>query len=263
MRPHVAALYAFARIADDIADEGEAPPEVRQAHLAAWQARLHDAVDASTGQRGANHDRDALVFIALGHSIRSLDLPIALFDDLLSAFGQDTMTTRYRSWTELFDYCRRSANPIGRLVLRIGGYHDDRLDRASDDVCTALQLTNFWQDLGRDWRRGRLYVPGEVIAAAHASESDLDRGTMTVAWARAIGACVDVTRARFHGGRFVCDAVRGRLRFELRLTWLGGMRILDRVASSSSRLLHRRPTLGAADVPLLLWQAARWGDVAA
>src|SRR6185436_15401675 len=149
-----------------------------------------------------------------------------LFDDLLSAFAQDTMTTRYASWSEVLDYCRRSANPVGRLVLRIAGYRDEALDRASDALCTALQLTNFWQDLGRDWRAGRLYVPREVLDACGARE-----GAFTSpAWALALDACVAVTREQFELGRPVCDGVRGRLRFELRCTWLGGTRILDRVA---------------------------------
>ena len=113
------------------------------------------------------------MFVALGHTIRSLDLPVSLFDDLLSAFGQDTMTTRYASWRDLLDYCRRSANPVGRLVLRIAGYRDDALDRSSDALCTALQLTNFWQDFGRDWRAGRLYVPRDVLSAAGAREEQL------------------------------------------------------------------------------------------
>src|SRR3954449_11214901 len=99
-----------------------------------------------------------LIVAATAHSIRSLDLPIDLFDDLVSAFGQDTMTTRYTSWADVFDYCRRSANPIGRLVLRIAGIDRDDLDRSSDALCTALQLTNFWQDFGRDWLAGRIYV---------------------------------------------------------------------------------------------------------
>ena len=110
----------------------------------------------------AAESRDDLIFIALGHSMRELDLPLTLFDDLLSAFAQDITTTRYDSWPHLFDYCRRSANPVGRLVLRIAGYRDEALDRSSDALCTALQLTNFWQDFGRDWRAGRLYVPRET-----------------------------------------------------------------------------------------------------
>ena len=165
MRPHVAAVYAFARVADDIADEGTAPADERLAQLDAWQRRLHAARRRRTRSDGAPHAHEDLIVVALAHSIRSLDLPLALFDDLLSAFGQDTMTTRYASWADVFDYCRRSANPVGRLVLRIAGYRDEALDRSSDALCTALQLTNFWQDFGRDWRAGRLYVPRDVQRA--------------------------------------------------------------------------------------------------
>ena len=257
MRPHVAAVYAFARVADDIADEGTAPPAERRVRLDAWRDELRRAV-ATPGVEGPLNTRDALIVAALGHSIRSLDLPIALFDDLVSAFGQDTMTTRYASWAEVFDYCRRSANPIGRLVLRIAGYRDDLLDRSSDALCTALQLTNFWQDFGRDWRAGRLYVPRDVTDACGASEVDLRSPRLNDAWVRAIEASADVTRAKFEEGRAVCDGVRGRLRIELRFTWLGGRRILARVARRPYSLLAERPALGARDVPGLLWRALDW-----
>ena len=257
MRPHVAAVYAFARIADDMADEGAAPAAERQARLRAWQDRLHRAA-ADAGAGAPAEAPEELIVLALGHSIRTLDLPVPLFDDLLSAFGQDTMTTRYASWTDVLDYCRRSANPIGRLVLRIAGYRDERLDRSSDALCTALQLTNFWQDFGRDWRAGRLYVPHEVQMACGAAEADLSAGRITDAWAQAITRCCARTRALFTDGRAVCDGVRGRLRLELRLTWLGGVRVLDGVERTRFNLFERRPTLGAADAPLLLWRAARW-----
>jgi squalene synthase HpnC len=257
MRPHVAAVYAFARVADDIADEGAAPAAERLARLRAWQDRLHGTANGSGGA-SALGDREGLIVAALGHSIRTLDLPVSLFDDLLSAFGQDTMTPRYDSWSDVLDYCRRSANPIGRLVLRIAGYRDESLDRSSDAFCTALQLTNFWQDFGRDWRAGRLYVPREIWASCGAVEADLDGGRMTPAWMRAMARCIELTRPLFAGGRAVCDGVRGRLRLELRFTWLGGTRILERVERDEPRLLDRRPTLGAADVPALVWRAARW-----
>jgi phytoene/squalene synthetase len=158
----------------------------------------------------------------------------------------------------VFDYCRRSANPVGRLVLRIAGHDDQALDRSSDALCTALQLTNFWQDLGRDWRAGRLYVPRDVWSACGAQEADLESAALTEAWSRAIDACVIVTREQFLRGRAVCDGVSGRLRYELRLTWLGGRRILERVSRARQRLLTERPTLGTADLPALLWGAARW-----
>src|SRR5262245_7371599 len=212
MRPHVAAVYAFARAADDIADEGAASAPERQAGLRAWRDRLRAAAAEGAAESAQGSDRDHLIALALGHSIRSLDLPISLFDDLLSAFGQDTMTTRYTSWAELFDYCRRSANPIGRLVLPIGGTRDDVLAQSSDALCTALQLTNFWQDFGRDWRAGRLYLPQDVVLAAGAREADLPMvnepsAMLNDAWCAALTHAIDVTRAKFQEGRLVCDGV--------------------------------------------------------
>jgi squalene synthase HpnC len=257
MRPHVAAVYAYARVADDIADEGSAPAEERLVLLDAWQRRLRAAIAVERAE-GAPHEHEDLIVVALAHSIRSLDLPISLFDDLVSAFAQDTMTTRYASWSEVLDYCRRSANPVGRLVLRIAGYRDDALDRSSDALCTALQLTNFWQDLGRDWAAGRLYVPRDVAVACGAREDDLNAGSLNDAWVAALRQCIDATRTHFASGRAVCDAVRGRLRYELRFTWLGGARTLERVEQTGAALLHSRPALGKGDLPVLLWRAARW-----
>jgi phytoene synthase len=255
MRPHVAAVYAFARVADDLADEGSDPPPVRRARLQAWRDRLHDSV-ASSPREAAK--QDDLILLAVAHTVRSLDLPLTLFDDLLSAFGQDTTRVRYDSWADVLDYCRRSANPIGRLVLLIAGYRDERLGRSSDSLCTALQLTNFWQDFGRDWRSGRLYVPRDLRQACGAEEAHLSGGRLTPAWGRVIEACVVFTRGHFDAGRAVCDGVSGRLRYELRLTWLGGAHVLDRVEQRRERLLDYRPTIGALDAPHLLWQAARW-----
>ena len=257
MRPHVAAVYAYARVADDLADAGAAPAAERLAQLAAGQRRLHAAV-AGDASDAAPHAREDLIVVALAHSIRSLDLPIQWFDDLVSAFSQDTMTTRYDSWSELFDYCRRSANPVGRLVLRIAGYRDEALDRSSDALCTALQLTNFWQDFGRDWMIGRLYVPRDVTVSCRAREMDLNGPSFNDAWEAVMRQCVDQTRAQFETGRAVCDGVTGRLRYELRLTWLGGARILEQVERTGAALLSRRPALGGRDIPLLLWRAARW-----
>src|SRR2546425_702770 len=256
MRPHVAAVYAFARVADDIADEGAASFADRQARLRAWQNRLHRAATEQV-DRPPEH-RDELIAVAVGHSIRSCDLPLSLFDDLVSAFGQDTMTSRYACWADVFDYCRRSANPVGRLVLRIAGYRDDTLDRSADALCTALQLTNFWQDFGRDWRIGRLYVPRDVQLACGAREEMLGPGRLDPAWVRAIEACVAFTQGKFAEGRAVCQGVRGRLGFELRFTWLGGLRILERVERGRFDLFDRRPALGAADVPPLVWRALVW-----
>jgi len=257
MRPHIAAIYAFARVADDIADEGELPAAERRTRLDAWRRRLHGALSAEQSAAEPT-DHEALIVVALAHSIHACRLPIELFDDLLSAFEQDTMTTRYASWAEVFDYCRRSANPVGRLVLRVAGHRDEDADRSSDALCTALQLTNFWQDFGRDWRAGRLYVPRDVQQQCGAREEELNAASMSDAWVRALGECVRMTRERFDAGRAVCDRVAGRLRFELRCTWLGGRRILDRTDRARRALLSYRPTLGAADLPGIAWGAARW-----
>lgn len=271
MRPHVAAIYAFARVADDLADEGDRPARERQHLLEQWGCRLHAAVEprdpepgvrrpgsAATPDSGPGTPDGDLLFLALADTIARCHLPVGLFDDLLSAFRQDTEKTRYDTFDELLDYCRRSANPVGRLVLRIAGHADDRLDAASDCVCTGLQLANFWQDLERDWERGRLYVPLSDARLAGADERDLDKGDFTDAWRTVLASLAGRTRDLFLRGREVADLTRGRLRFELRLTWLGGWRILERLEAQQYNVFGRRPTLGRADVALLLWRAATW-----
>ena len=166
--------------------------------------------------------------------------------------------SRYASWEEVFDYCRRSANPVGRLVLRIAGVHDARADRASDAVCTALQLANFWQDFGRDWRNGRLYVPLDEARRLGARESDLDRPSLAPEWIAALQGCVLLTRRLFADGRPVAGYVSGRLRLELRATWLGGMRILDRIEAAGYDTLHHRPTLDAGDAVRIAAGTLAW-----
>jgi squalene synthase HpnC len=266
LRPHVAAIYAFARIADDFADEPGRAPAERLHLLAEWRRRLHES---GTGNRepGTPDPRSPIpdpgaIFLALRDTINRFALPVRLFDDLLDAFVQDVGTTRYATWDAVLDYCRRSANPVGRLVLRLSGYHDDRLDTASDAVCTALQLTNFWQDFAIDWSRGRLYVPEEIWQAHNAATSALDAGRLTSHWKAALGECGARTRALFEAGRPVCDGVSGRLRYELRATWLGGTRILDRLDRSGYDVFTARPRLGPADAIViacgtLLWRETR------
>jgi squalene synthase HpnC len=257
MRPHVAAVYAFARTADDFADEGERTEAERLRLLAAWLAKLHAA--AADPRAGAGDtEEERLIFVAVAHSIETCRLPVALFDDLVSAFSQDVTTQRYASWDDLLDYCRRSANPVGRLVLRIAGHDDPALDRSSDALCTALQLTNFWQDLEGDWRRGRIYVPREDLEACGARASDLDTGRLSPGWRAALERAAGRTRGFFAEGRAVCDRVGGRLGWELRLTWLGGSRILDRLGRNGYDAFACRPTLGWRDVPALLARALLW-----
>lgn len=253
MRPHVAAIYAFARGADDLADEGDRPAGERLERLDAWSARLHAAL---LGEFPDGPEQP--VFVAVADTIHARTLPVPLFEDLLSAFRQDVTTTRYESWADLLDYCRRSANPVGRLVLRVAGYASPTRDASSDAFCTALQLTNFWQDVERDWRKGRLYVPRELWQAAGAREEDLADSRLTPAWRAALTHAAARTRALFDSGRLVCDDVPGRLRWELRATWLGGMRVLERVERAEFDVFAARPRLGAADAPLLAWRLLTW-----
>ena len=254
MRPHIAAVYAFARIADDLADEGDVPADDRLAALDAWEQRLL-AVTEGQQDPGGPHP---LVFEAVRETVRACNLPVPLLTDLLSAFKQDVTVVRYATWTSLLDYCRRSANPVGRLVLRIAGYRDPRLEAASDDVCTALQLTNFWQDLEVDWRKGRLYVPAQISSASAASESDLVAGRLTPEWRCTLEECARRTRALFETGRAVCDGVRGRLMWELRATWLGGTRILDKLEAVQYDVFAERPVLRAPDAAAIAWRALTW-----
>lgn len=254
MRPHVAAVYAFARLADDMADEGDRSNAERIAALDAWDSCLNAAALGAV-QRGEPH---AEVFLALRHSIEECRLPVDLLHDLISAFKQDVLVKRYATWDDLLDYCRRSANPIGRLVLRIAGHDRPALDAASDAVCSALQLTNFWQDLRIDWAKGRLYIPASIWQTAGARESDLDAGAMTPAWRDALGDAARRTRTLFERGRSVCDGVDGRLRFELRATWLGGTRILDKLEAANFDVWAHRPRLTRADAPGILWRTLAW-----
>jgi squalene synthase HpnC len=244
MRPHIAAVYAFARTADDFADEGEATPSERLARLDAWEARL----DAPPG--------DDPVFVAVHDTIDVCRLDPQLFRDLLSAFRQDVTTSRYATWADLLDYCHRSANPVGRLVLGIAGRRDETLARQSDAVCTALQLVNFWQDIERDLAKNRIYVPRELWGDAR--EDDLWRGAFTPAWRAALVSCASRTRALFDDGRPVANGVSGRLRWELRATWLGGVRMLDRLEAQGFDVFGRRPALGFRDLPGMLWDMVTW-----
>ena len=266
IRPHVAAVYAFARTADDFADEDGYATRERLRLLDEWLERLHAAVGAVDGAvppGGGAHDPDAAspgtrdaIFRALGHTIRTRHLPVWLFEALLSAFRQDVTTTRYASWAAVDDYCRRSANPVGRLVLRLFGYDDDRLDRWSDAICTALQLTNFWQDFAVDWQRGRLYVPESEWTAAGARLDDLRPGMTSTPreWQHALAACGRRTRALFDEGRPLLDHVSGRLRWELRATWHGGARVLERLEQGRFDPVAERPTLGVTDALVIGWR---------
>ena len=254
-RPHVAAVYAFARTADDFADEGSRQAPERLRLLDDWQARLTDAVAGRTRADGTDASQ---IFLALGESIRTCGLDVRDLENLLSAFRQDVTTSRYETWDDVIDYCRRSANPVGRLVLAIVGRTSERTMQYSDAVCSALQLTNFWQDLERDWAKGRLYVPLALLRAAGADERDLHGGSLPRAWRMVLADVAARTRELFRIGRPIAKEVGGRLGWELRATWLGGTRILDRLEAADFDVFHRRPVLGWADGPWMGWRMLRW-----
>ena len=256
MRRDIAAVYAFARAADDFADEGDRPAAERHALLDDWEHRLRAAAAGAAPDDGTE---TGAIFAALEQTMAVRSLPLEPFTDLLSAFRQDVDVSRYETWTALMDYCRRSANPVGRIVLRISGRDDDgALDVSSDALCTALQLTNFWQDVERDWKKGRVYLPADVMRAHGAAERDIATGTPTPALAAALGDAAARTRNLFEWGRFVCETVPGRLGVELRATWLGGTRVLDRLERSGFDPFGARPSLGWRDAAPLMARLAWW-----
>jgi squalene synthase HpnC len=261
LRRHVAAVYAFARVADDFADEGTLADQERYALLDGWLMRLRSSessLQPGPALRPGEPAATAQIFHALGATIRDKRLPLALFEDLLSAFRQDVHVRRYATWDDVLDYSRRSANPVGRLVMRLAGYHDKTLDSWADAVCTALQLTNFWQDVRPDYERGRIYLPQQQAALFSADEDDLSRPQASKAWRLAVAAAVARTRTLYEAGRPLCDALNGRLRLELRATWLGGFRILSRIERQDFDVLSHRPRLGAVDAGWLAWSVLTW-----
>jgi phytoene synthase len=254
-------VYAFARAADDFADEGSRTAAERHRLLDGWRLRLHGAVmDRVPGPVPApGEPANAVdIFLALGETVRQKRLPLALFDDLLSAFRQDVTVVRYATWADVLDYCRRSANPVGRLVLRIADYDDPRLDGWSDAICSALQLTNFWQDLAIDFGRGRIYLPAEEMQRHGAGENDVAAAPLSAPWRAALAAAVQRTRALFDSGRPLCSAVEGRLKHELRATWLGGTRVLARIERADFDAVTGSSRLSVRDLPWLVWNLVTW-----
>ncbi len=244
LRPAVRAIYRFARTADDLADEGDAAPADRLAALDALRAQLQAI---ATGAPSAWPD--------LAAAINQHRLPLELFDDLLSAFSQDVVTTRYDSFDLLLDYCRRSANPIGRLLLQLFHRTEDRLLQQSDAICSGLQLANFWQDIALDWSKGRVYLPRSDLATFGVSEAQIARGTVDERWHRLMAFEVQRTRDLLHSGAPLAHSLGGRVGLELRLVVQGGLRILERIDAVNGDVFARRPTLSARDWTLMGWRA--------
>jgi squalene synthase HpnC len=249
LRPAVTAIYHFARTADDIADEGDAPAKQRLRDLQAYREDLRALYD---GRRAS--DRWQAVFQPLDTVRVQHGLPQALLADLLDAFMQDVRNPPYPDRDSLLDYCRRSANPIGRLLLHLYGVSDATALRQSDAVCSALQLINFWQDLSVDLPRGRCYVPTADAARHGLSPAALQAGQDTAATRALVRELAHWARGLMHDGAPLVHAVPGRAGWELRLVVQGGLRIVAKMEAMQFAALSHRPTLGTLDLPPLLWQ---------
>jgi squalene synthase HpnC len=254
LRAPIAAIYWFARTADDIADEGDATPGERLFDLSAYRAELNDT---AAGRAGSG--RWPQVFGPLAIALREHALPVPLLGDLLSAFEQDIANTRdgagYANRAELLDYCRLSANPVGRLLLHLYGVNDAEALRQSDAICSALQLINFWQDVGQDIPRGRYYLPEDDCAAHGVARQTLQTLCDTPATAKLIASQVQWARELMLSGSALVHRVPGRAGWELRLVVQGGLRILDKIEALRFATLGTRPRLRAWDAPPMLWRA--------
>jgi hydroxysqualene synthase len=254
LRAPIAAIYWFARTADDIADEGNSPAEGRLSDLAQYRDDLH-----RSGRGQPASTRWPEVFGPLGPMIARFQLPVALLGHLLDAFEQDVRFTasarRYRDDAELHAYCQLSANPVGRLLLHLYGIQDTVSLQRSDQICTALQLINFWQDLGRDIANGRWYPSVAQMKHHGVTEVDLQRDQPHAGARRMVAGYAADARALMLQGAPLAHQMRGRAGWELRLVVQGGLRILDKIAALDHATWRSRPRLGKGDIPLLLWRA--------
>jgi len=244
LRPAVQAIYAFARSADDLADEGDATSEDRLAALDAYDAAL---LRIERGEPVAGP-----VFAPLAAAVREFGLPLQPLRDLLSAFRQDVVTSRYPDFESLRDYCRRSANPVGHLMLHLYGAADARNLREADAICSALQLINFWQDVALDWEKERIYLPQEDLARFQVSEAHIAQARVDARWRALMAFEVNRARALMLSGAPLACRLPGRIGWELRLVVQGGLRILERIEAADYDVFRRRPQIGARDWPPLL-----------
>ncbi|MES2149126.1 MAG: squalene synthase HpnC [Pseudomonadota bacterium] len=245
--PAVEAIYAFARSADDLADEGHAAPHERLAALAAYEQQLAGI--------GAARRSDDPLFQRLAAIIAKYRLPLTPFYDLLSAFKQDVATTRYASYALLLDYCSRSANPVGFLMLSLYGAANARNVAESDAICSALQLTNFLQDVAIDREKDRIYIPLEDFARFCVDPAQLERGQCDTQWRALMAFEVARTRALMLQGAPLAKRLPGRIGWELRLVVQGGLRILEAIEQRHYDVFTRRPQLKTGDWLRIFWRA--------
>ncbi|HET9580605.1 MAG TPA: squalene synthase HpnC [Usitatibacter sp.] len=247
LRPPIEAIYAFARGADDIADEGDAPEDERLAGLDRY-ARALDAIEAGATPSGAPFER-------IAQAVREHALPVPLLRDLLDAFRQDVLKKRYATYDELLDYARRSANPVGRLVLHVMGEATPEKLAQSDAICSALQFINFWQDVEVDWRKDRVYIPREDLERFGVAETDIAARRADASWRALMAFECARSRELLERGAPLARALPGRLGLEIRATVGGGAAILDRIDAVAGDVFRHRPVLGAADWIRILTRA--------
>ena len=257
LRGAVVALYHFARTADDLADEGDAPAQERLEALSRYREQLAQAAHSPPPAQS----EWAWVFGPLHTVLVNHDVPLSLLHALLDAFVQDVdMTARqagYRDEAQLRDYCSRSANPVGRLLLHLYGVGNPQALEQSDAICTALQLINFWQDCGVDLTRGRCYFPADWMREHKTDQTALRCGASTASEQALIAHCVQHARQLMASGAPLVHQLPGRAGWELRLVVQGGLRVLEKVERLGAQVLHQRPRLYAPDYLLMLWRALR------
>jgi squalene synthase HpnC len=247
-RPFVHALSAFAWAADDFADapiyEG-----LRREKLDQWETLLRAAY------RG---EAEGPIFVALGETVRRLRIPEGLLLDLISGFRQDAENARYASWEELVEHCRLAANPVGRLALLVFDETDPELLASSDAVCTGLELASRWQSAALDYARGRVYLPENLMRRHGVTTWDFSTGRVSDGWRGLMAELIERTRELLVRGRPLCDRVGVEMRFLVRLAWLLGTSILDRIEAVGGDVFRRRPEHGPLDRAALAWRAWRW-----
>ena len=249
LRPAVVAIYAFARSADDLADEGDATPEQRLAALSAYEQAL-DKIEA-------HQSTEDPLFKRLGEVMAQEKLPLAPLRDLLSAFKQDVVTKRYQNFDDLLDYCRRSANPVGIVMLHLYRAVTPQNLRDSDAICTALQLINFWQDVAIDWQKERIYIPLRDLEQFGVTQQHIANAQCGAAWQALMQFEIARARTMMLSGAPLALRLPGRIGWELRMVVQGGLRILERLDQNKADIFRQRPTLKIKDWIIIFWRALR------
>ncbi|MBI1175099.1 MAG: squalene synthase HpnC [Sideroxydans sp.] len=248
LRRPVEIIYHFARQADDFADEGDAPNEQRLAQLDGFRTELNRIAAGEMPQTPLFRD--------VAEIVAAYQLPLQLFHDLLNAFSQDVVKKRYADFDELLDYCRRSANPVGRLLLHLYGAATPQNLAYSDDICTALQLINFWQDVRKDYAIGRIYLPQDEMAQYGVTGQHIAQGQADAAWRELMSFQVRRAREMMRRGAPLGSILTGRIGLEMRLIIAGGNRILRKLQAVNFDMFERRPVLRLHDWVIMLGQSA-------